>query len=403
MPRAWDRRQQGSADHNPLSGLLDFESVDETAKKAGSPIRTALDGMLSLLGLGGILQFVQQLLGGGVDGVAVWTNIANVFLKPLNFFAELIGGFIKAAIIPGLDASKIISGLFPTSMVNGLNSFLVNVQNALQSIPGGGIVGGLIGFWADFVNSILGHGSGAVPAYTSANSAIANVQGQINAIQAQISATGEGYADGFNYPPLSADWAVVYGGVDITSGGFVWNAGGAGNRYGCRRLNASRPDTTLYQIQMTVIFPQDGGATAQFGSCRFGGGANAAMSGRFPAVELYVDQFGARVRLGSVLGPLNAPGNASAGWTQYGEINLTPVLKTGDVLALEVDEVNKIYRVYLNPGPGSSPLAGLSFLDSGNTISRGVGQRDAWFQLNVLNDPFGVGNGWDNAFVFDRT
>lgn len=332
-----------------------------------------------------------------VEALSAFVSLA---LLPLNLLAKLIGGFVPTGQIPGLDASKIISGLFAAGMVSGLPDFLTNVENVLKSIPGGGLLSGVVGFWADFVNSLLGHGPNVTPAYTPANSAVANVQGQINAIQAQISSTGEGAADGFNYPPLAPEWVPIYSTAQITDGGFVWNIGGTDPiRYTCQKFNGAIPDTTLWQVQMTVIFPNNNGA-AVFGKSRFGGGANSALDSRFPAVELDVNQFGTFVRLGSLDGPVNDFFLHSAGWVEYGNLNLGGILKNGDVLALECDETNKIYRLYLNPGPGSEPI--VSFLDSGNTIARGLGFRYPWFQLNVVNDPFQVGNGWDNFFVFDR-
>lgn len=304
----------------------------------------------------------------------------------------------------------ILNGLFVTpvnDLVQGVKDWFTSVQQTgagVGDLVGGlvsGVVGGVGGFF-DALGALLGQGPSAIPAYTPQNSAIANVQGQINSIQAQISSTGEGAADGFNYPPISADWVSIYNSVDIADGGYVVppHPGTAGSYYTCQRWNGAIPDTTLWQVQMTVIFPNAGGAQAAFGRSRFGGGANTALDNRFPAVELFVDQFGTWVRLGSLDGPVNDFNRGDVGWEQYGQTNLAGVLKTGDVLALECDEANAIYRLYLNPGPGSTPI--LSYLDSTNRMTRGLGFRYPWFQLNCLNDPFGVGNSWDNYYVFDR-
>lgn len=387
---------------SPAGGIVALTGLPEAVDFAPA---TAITGMVTTPQLeasnDNLLSQLIKALTGGVFGGTIDQLLSWVEKIP---FLNLLTGFLDGSIIPGLDASKIISGQFGTAMINGLVDFLGNVENLLTSLPFGGIVGGLVGFWANAVNALLGlgGGGGVIPAYKPENSAIANVQGQINTIQAQISATGDGAADGFNTSPLDpANWDPIYGVANVQAAGYVWNVGGAGDRYTCQRWKGVVPQTTHYQVQMTIILPQNGGATSVFGQHRFGAGGNSTLSGfRFPCVEMYVDQFGARIRLGSLTGPLNDFNLGSNGYVQYGEINYGANLKTGDVLALEVDESIKLYRLYLNPGPGSDPI--LNFLDNTNTIVRGVGHRFPFFQLNVLNDAFGVGNGWDNFYLFDR-
>jgi len=378
-----------------LTGLAEDVGIDLPIKSLvdTSQLQQAVDSTS-----GGIITQIAHaltgLVGAGINDLLDWVT-------KLPFLNLL--GLLDIDIIPGLDASKIVSGQFATSMINGLVDLFDNIEDMLQSIPFGGIVGGLVGFWADFVSGLLGLGAPAIPAYTPQNSAIANIQGQINTIQAQISSSGNGVSDGFNDGVLDTtnNWTLIYSNVHVQPEGYIFNPGGAGDRYGCAVWKGGLPQSTKWQVQMTLVLPQTGGG-AIFGQHRFGGGADATLSGtyRFPAVEVYVDQFGARVRLGSLTGPVNAFNMASAGWVQYGEVNYGSNLKTGDVLALEVDETNKIYNLYLNPGPASTPI--IAFLDSTNTMVRGPTHRYPWVQLNCLNDAFGVGNGWDNFYMFDR-
>jgi hypothetical protein len=289
----------------------------------------------------------------------------------------------------------------PAAGISTLAGFFTSLTNALISIPNGGIVGGIVGFWANFVNSILGFGSGAITAYKPENSAIANVQGQLNAIQAQIAATGEGEVDGFNFAPLSTNWTSIYNSAIITSGGYVAadHPGTAGAYYTCQRWNKSQPSTTKYQLQMTII-GQNSGGVLTLGISGFGFANTTISGGRFPMILFDVSQFGAVIRFGSITGPVNSFNQAIAGWVEYFNVNMGSNMKTGDVLAIEVDEVNKLYRIYLNPGPGTEPL--YTYVDSANAINRGTGNRWPFFECNILNDVFSVGNGWDNFYVFDR-
>lgn len=323
-----------------------------------------------------------------------------------NTAAGLRGKFIESILQLVVQA---LTGIFTPGPIGGAVTQLATwatdiggtITGMLSGIVTGTVstVGGLLG---GFLNALLGFGSNVIPAYTPANSAVANIQGQLNAILAQISTTGEGDVDGFNYPPLSpTDWVSIYNSAVVTGGGYViaGHPGTSGAYYTCQRFDKSRPDTTLWQVQMTIVGTNTGG-TMTLGISRFGGGADSTLSTRHPAVEFDVNPFGMFVRLGSLAGSPNDFNLGSLGWIEYGNVNVTSTIKNGDVLALEVDETSKLYNVYINPGPGSIPI--LTITDSGDTIPRGVGHRDAWFQLNVPNDPFGVGNGWDNFFVFDR-
>lgn len=105
MPSAYDRRNVPSqGDHSPLSGLLDFEEIQDTAKRVGQGPQGVLHNVASIFGLGG----VADLLG-SITPEAIWSGITNAFIAPLNFFAQLVGGFVSIFQIPLLDASKILN------------------------------------------------------------------------------------------------------------------------------------------------------------------------------------------------------------------------------------------------------------------------------------------------------
>lgn len=72
--------------------------------------------------------------GNGFDlaDAAIW--FINVVLSPVNLLAKLVGGFIEALHIPGLDASIIVSGHFAQSMILGLGEALTNLANYIGLI-----------------------------------------------------------------------------------------------------------------------------------------------------------------------------------------------------------------------------------------------------------------------------
>lgn len=99
---AWDRRRPDN-DRSPLRNLLDFESVDDTARKAGGPINNALVGLGQLFNLPTPTDVINAV-NNGVE--TIWDGI--------TYFARLIGGFLDPFQIPILDPSKIFNlpGLF---------------------------------------------------------------------------------------------------------------------------------------------------------------------------------------------------------------------------------------------------------------------------------------------------
>lgn len=94
------------------------------------------------------------IFGGGVDfndlafnPIEAVFNFVETMIVPTDLLASLIGGFIPGLQIPGLDASKIISGTFPMEMILGLPEALAEL-----------VVGGAQSIIDIFVNTFLGLG-----------------------------------------------------------------------------------------------------------------------------------------------------------------------------------------------------------------------------------------------------
>lgn len=61
-------------------------------------------------------------------------NFIDQMLGPSGKLATLTGGLLSALNIPGLDASQIVSGLFPQSMVNNLEADLATINQELANV-----------------------------------------------------------------------------------------------------------------------------------------------------------------------------------------------------------------------------------------------------------------------------
>lgn len=215
MPSAFDRRRQSTSDHNPLAGLLDFENVDETAKAAGNPIKAALEGILSLFGLGSILQFVKSILGldgaSPIDPAAIWSSVTDVFLKPLGVFAELIGGFLSGAIIPLLDATKIL-GL--PALFTQVTSGFANIFNGwFGTTTAAGTPGEVATTVAAIKTAVLG--GYTITIFGASNHAWPIPAGITQMTGIVIGGGGRAEAGGV------ADSGTAFGGVGGSSGGYL--------------------------------------------------------------------------------------------------------------------------------------------------------------------------------------
>lgn len=310
--------------------------------------------------------------------------------KLVESILQLVVQALTGSFIPGpLGAAFTQIASWGSGITSTITGILTGVINGVFS-PIGGLLGG-------FLNAILGFGSAAIPAYTPANPAVSNVQGQVNALLGASLPGGAGMFDGFNTgPALAAAWTHICGSGDIiTSDGIVFNP----TDFECHRYNADRPATTFWQVQMSLAFVSGTG----LGGGRVFGGADATLSTRFPAIEIRPNISGVEINLISLAGTPATAADRDLGRVQhdtmvYGFF----VLKSTDVLALECNETTAIYHIYLNPGPGSTPIC--TYDDTiPNLIPRGAGHRDGGFQVNTANSSGFPGPGLDNFSLADRT
>lgn len=331
---------------------------------------------------------------------STWQHLTGTYTVPAGVTYIRVALKVNSNVTAGNvwfdDVSAKKTGLMQMSWVDGLFDFFNNVVNTLTAVPLG-IVSGIVDFWADFANALLGFGAVAVPAYTPQNAAVSNVQAQINVLLSDADPSTVGFFDGFNAPPtISSAWANGFGTMDVVyTDGTFWDDGG----YNFKLYDDARPGTDFWQVQASVNYITGHGGS----NARILGGIDTTGWTRFPAIELVTTGSGDEVRLVSLLGNPNSVANASIGRLQH-DVHVFGffILKQGDVFALECLEADGIYNLYLNPGPAVMPIC--TYDDHiANLIPRGAGHRDTGLQINYTNaaDPF-QGSGWDNFAGFDR-
>ena len=94
-------------DHDPTRSGTDW-NVDESAYKLGGQLGGIFKVIFSVFGFNNLV----EMLAATVEDI--WDGVTNLFIKPLGYFAELVGGLIQGINIPILDPTKIfgLPGLF---------------------------------------------------------------------------------------------------------------------------------------------------------------------------------------------------------------------------------------------------------------------------------------------------
>ncbi|MFT9564021.1 Uncharacterised protein [Mycobacteroides abscessus subsp. abscessus] len=101
----------------------------------------------SFLGLGWLRDALTGITGSTDHQVIDW--IGQLLTAASHLDAGKVIGLLAAAVIPGLDASKIVSGQFAQSMVSGLANALSNLVDGLTKVGAdlGSVIKGLFDGW----------------------------------------------------------------------------------------------------------------------------------------------------------------------------------------------------------------------------------------------------------------
>lgn len=142
------------------AGLTALQAWVGTIATVGGIVASIIGTAGSLLDLSNWFGGLESMLGfpdfgsGSFDPVAAVLNFATTLLNPLGIFANLTGGFLSLLQLPGFDASKVISGQFPVSMITGLEDLL--------AIPGA-LITNVVNFIYNGWNSLSPDTTGANP------------------------------------------------------------------------------------------------------------------------------------------------------------------------------------------------------------------------------------------------
>ena len=129
MSRAYDGSKRPNAEHDPQK-QLQF-ALDKAVKDLG-------EGLFDMVNL--VYEALKELVKEVVDKLVGFITDPGAMLEDLGEWVlsipKLIGGFLSSTIIPGLDASKIISGFFNIGQISGLQANLDSLDAAISAIPG---------------------------------------------------------------------------------------------------------------------------------------------------------------------------------------------------------------------------------------------------------------------------
>lgn len=125
----YDRGRQPIPDHDPTKEIQ--FAIDAAVKQLGDGLFRMADAAMEV---------VKELLKEVVDKIVGFITNPEEMLEDIGEWVlsipKLIGGLLSATIIPGLDASKIVSGFFNIGQINGLQANLDALDAAIGAIPG---------------------------------------------------------------------------------------------------------------------------------------------------------------------------------------------------------------------------------------------------------------------------
>lgn len=305
--------------------------------------------------LGDIVKWITGVADGGITELKLWFDNLKKFLAHIDFnspsfnplaaagifidmilapvgkLATLIGGLISGNVIPGLDASKIISGQFAQSMINGLGSALSGINSMINQV-------------IDIFRGVL---------VTPINQALQDVKDWWNAITGKTShLDGTGGYDASKLVGEVAKSAVeglvqlgndVVGGFRAITNGWFGGSTATGtpvevqatietikqaviNGYTVDTITASqpydKPATNLTELRVSAINAGSSGFGGQSGNTSAGGvGGSGGLNGGFLSLKLDPD---------SITWPVDVTIGVNGNDTSFGPY-LTPTSGAGGI------------------------------------------------------------------------
>lgn len=144
-------------DHDPTRSGTDW-NVDESAYKLGGQVSGIFQVLFQMFGFNSLTEMLGQTVA------AIWDGVTQLFIAPLGYFAELVGGLIQGFQIPLLDPTKILN----------LPALFTDVSNLVTDV--------FTGF-----TSIFTGWHGTPSSATTVTEAVAEVGDTIAAVRATVS------------------------------------------------------------------------------------------------------------------------------------------------------------------------------------------------------------------------
>lgn len=340
----------GGLDENSRQGLRGklIESILQIVVQAltggfipGIPAFTqiadwAIDLVTSIPVIGPILQWLADIFGidlgdvgdPGVDPPSLWGGVTDLFIKPLNAFAELIGGLIPSSLISILDPTKILN--LPNLFTNVFNGF----TGIFNSIFGGGAS------TATTLEDAIAEAATAVNLTISPNNpAVVDLSGRVAVLENQ--AGGNTFFDGWDRTAVGVDWSLLQGGVafktDSIGNGYIQ---GNTTTTGDLRYDAEQFLTAQHYAQMRIC-------EVESGSVALAIMADSTPT-HFAAVRIEDPAFTSANNFISIV---SGVGPDQSDLTMRDEFNIGRTWKVGDVIGIGYDPSTETYIAYLNDAP----------------------------------------------------
>lgn len=345
--------------HGPAEFVVSLIEVLTTGGPAVQFALSLLDMISGALGIGPIgdvlPNMVRALSGinlstpGAVvaEIVSTATEVASNIVQPI---IDAIHQALTGASEIGNDVTAVIQALFnPLKLFN-------NALALIQSIFGdlGGHAGGL--------------------------------DARISALEAQaLGAAGLVSGDNFNRATIGSTWTNVVGTLLISSGDYVKTSSRAAAYY-----NAGGPSTDRHGVAVKLV-------DRSAGDCQFWMCGDTGMT-NFVGVEVHAGIFGDDyIQLFTGSSPTVGVAQAQESFVSnlFGQNSL----RSGDVIALNYDEITNTYTVTRN----SKVIEDLTWTDTTNIVTHGPTKRNTGVVTNSLNQHQFPGFGITDFVYYDRS
>lgn len=401
MPSAFDRGVPQD-DHSPLANQLDF---------AAGNLPFTVDALLDLWLKSFndfIVPVVKEVTGLDLSSPEAFiVSVATMIVNGGNAVIQLMEAIVSpifAAIksLTGIDLGTIFNGLKlgnPGAILGGIQESVNDLVNTViqpiidaihQAFTGASQIG-------NDVTAIIQALFNPIKLFNNALALIQSIFGdlgghaggldaRISALEAQaLGAAGLVSGDNFNRATIGSTWTNVVGTLLISSGDYVKTSSRAAAYY-----NAGGPSTDRHGVAVKLV-------DRSAGDCQFWMCGDTGMT-NFVGVEVHAGIFGDDyIQLFTGSSPTVGVAQAQESFVSnlFGQNSL----RSGDVIALNYDEITNTYTVTRN----SKVIDDLTWTDTTNIVTHGPTKRNTGVVTNSLNQHQFPGFGITDFVYYDRS